>query len=208
MYLGNPLIRIPAILIAITFHEYAHGKMADSLGDRTARMQGRLTLNPLEHLDPIGLLMLWLAGFGWAKPVPVNPMNFKGDKAQGMILVAAAGPGINLLLAFVSLILQFVFSYVIYNDILFQLAQSLVWYNIILAIFNLMPVPPLDGSKIVAGILPYRYRHYYQQLEQFGPFLLIFLILAGAFRFVLMPLALMIHNVMAFIISSFLGVFL
>ncbi len=208
MYLGDPLIRIPALLIAITFHEYAHGKMADYLGDPTARVQGRLTLNPLEHLDPIGLLMLWLAGFGWAKPVPVNPMNFKGDKRQGMVLVAASGPGINLVLAFVALTLQYVFSIVVYNELLFSLAQSLVWYNIILAIFNLIPVPPLDGSKILSGILPYRYSQFYQQLEQFGPFLLIFLIFAGVFRFVLLPLASQIHTLMSFIISLFLGVFL
>jgi len=208
LYLGDPLIRIPALLIAITFHEYAHGKMADYLGDPTARFQGRLTLNPLEHLDPIGLLMLWLAGFGWAKPVPVNPMNFKGDKRQGMVLVAASGPGINLVLAFVALTLQYVFSIVVYNELLFSLAQSLVWYNIILAIFNLIPVPPLDGSKILSGILPYRYSQFYQQLEQFGPFLLIFLIFAGVFRLVLLPLASQIHTLMSFIISLFLGVFL
>lgn len=208
MELGNYLIRIPALLIALTFHEFAHGYAANQLGDPTARFQGRLTLNPLVHLDPIGLLMLWFAGFGWAKPVPVNPLNFRGDKKQGMVLVAAAGPGINLVLAFVALILQgFIFVF-FYNDVLLSLVGTLVTYNILLAIFNLIPIPPLDGSKILAGLLPFRYDYYFRQLEQYGPFLLILLVFTGAFGLIIWPLASYIYFFMATIANIFLGIFI
>ncbi len=208
MELGNYLIRIPALLIALTFHEFAHGYVANQLGDPTARFQGRLTLNPMVHLDPIGLLMLWFAGFGWAKPVPVNPLNFQGDKKQGMLLVAAAGPGVNLALAFVALILQgFIFAF-FYNDVLISLVGTLVTYNILLAIFNLIPIPPLDGSKILAGLLPYRYDYYFRQLEQFGPMLLILLVFTGAFGMIIWPLASYIYFFMATIANVFFGIFI
>ncbi|PKM83925.1 MAG: site-2 protease family protein [Firmicutes bacterium HGW-Firmicutes-13] len=208
MNLGNLLIRIPALLIAITFHEYAHGRMANSLGDPTARFQGRLTLNPMAHLDPIGLLMLWLVGFGWAKPVPVNPLNFRGDKKKGMIMVSAAGPAMNLSLAFISIFFQHIFYFVFYNEILFVLLTSLGTYNILLAVFNLIPIPPLDGSKILAGLLPYRYDHYYRQLEQFGPILLLLLIVTRSFHVVLGPLFYYIQSFMMILISPIIRLFL
>lgn len=210
MDLGSFLIRIPALLITLTFHEYAHGKMADYLGDPTARYQGRLSLNPLEHLDPIGLLMLWLVGFGWAKPVQVNPMNFRGDKKKGMMLVAAAGPGMNLFMALVFMYVQgFIFFNpgIPYASVIYALVTSIVTYNIFLAVFNLVPVPPLDGSKILAGFLPYRYEFYYRQLEQFGPMLLLLLIFTGMIRGLVIPAAYYIQVFMSSLVSPFLNLF-
>ena len=210
--LGDMLVRIPALLIAITFHEYCHGKMADHLGDPTARYQGRLSLNPLVHLDPIGTLMLFFVGFGWAKPVQVNPYNFKGDKKLGMLKVAAAGPGANFSLAFLTMVLQGIFFITLRNETLFITANpffnSLVTYNIFLGIFNLIPIPPLDGSKILSGILPYRYDYYYRQLEQYGFLLLMLLIITGVFRTVIIPLAYYVQVIMASIISPFLRLFI
>lgn len=207
MPLGNLLTRIPALLIAITFHEYAHGRMANSLGDPTARFQGRLTLNPMAHLDPIGLLMLWLVGFGWAKPVPVNPLNFKGNRKQGMIMVAAAGPVMNLFLGFISMFFLYISFFVFNNEGLIEFFRTLLSYNIILAVFNLIPIPPLDGSKILAGFLPYRYDYYYRQLQQFGPMLLLLLIVTGSLNVVLGPLFNAVYNLMDIIIRPIMRLF-
>lgn len=209
--LGDMLVRIPALLIAITFHEYCHGRMADILGDPTPRYQGRLTLNPLVHLDPIGTLMLFFVGFGWAKPVNVNPYNFRGDKKMGMLKVAASGPGANFALAFAAMVLQGVLFVTLRSDNLFITANSffnsLVTYNIFLGIFNLIPVPPLDGSKILSGILPYRFDYYYRQLEQYGFLLLMLLIITGVLRAVVIPLAYYMQVFMASIITPFLRLF-
>jgi len=210
--LGDMLVRIPALLIAITFHEYCHGRMADYLGDPTARYQGRLSLNPLVHLDPIGTLMLFFVGFGWAKPVHVNPYNFKGDKKLGMLKVAAAGPGANFSLAFFTMMLQGILFITLRNETLFITANSffnsVVTYNIFLGIFNLVPIPPLDGSKILSGILPYRFDYYYRQLEQYGFLLLMLFIITGVFRTVIIPLAYYVQVIMASIISPFLRLFI
>ena len=105
----NAVILLPAILIGLTFHEYAHGKVADMLGDKTARMQGRLTLNPIPHLDPLGTILLFIAGFGWAKPVPVNPYNLKGDKKRGMLLISLAGPMTNVAIVMLGFLLGLIF---------------------------------------------------------------------------------------------------
>lgn len=212
LQLGSMLVRIPALLIAITFHEYCHGRMADYLGDPTPRYQGRLSLNPLAHLDPIGTLMLFFVGFGWAKPVNVNPYNFRGDKKLGMLKVAAAGPGANFSLAFTAMVLQGIFYITLRNETLFitvnSFFSSLVTYNIFLAIFNLIPVPPLDGSKILSGILPYRFDYYYRQLEQYGFLLLMLLIISGGFRIIIIPLAYYVQMFMASIITPFLRLFI
>lgn len=210
--MGSMLVRIPALLIAITFHEYWHGRMADNLGDPTPRYQGRLSLNPLVHLDPIGTIMLFFVGFGWAKPVNVNPNNFRGDKKIAMLKVAAAGPGANFFLAFVTMLLQGVLFITIRNQPFFmaanQFANSLVTYNIFLGVFNLIPIPPLDGSKILAGVLPYRYQYYYRLLEQYGFLLLMLLIITGVFRTIVIPVAFYIQYFMASIITPVLRMFL
>jgi len=175
----------PPILLALTFHEYSHGWMAYKLGDPTAKMAGRLSMNPLVHLDPIGTLMIFLVRFGWAKPVPVNPSYFRQPK-RDMLLVSVAGPGANMLLALASGILLRAFraggfDFLPVNILkpLYVMVNFSLQINLALAIFNLLPVPPLDGSKILYGILPPRYEYIYDYLERYGPFVLMGLILFG-----------------------------
>ena len=138
---------LPALLIALTFHEFSHGLAAYYLGDNTAKVRGRLTLNPIKHIDPIGLFTLLVFKFGWAKPVPFNPLNFKNRK-WGTLIVALAGPFSNFILAFLSFMLLLLINPV--NPLFFIFLNSLFLYNLILCVFNLIPVPPLDGSKIIA----------------------------------------------------------
>lgn len=177
------LVAIPAILIAITFHEYAHGKVAYLLGDQTARYQGRLTLNPLAHLDPIGTLLLVVAGFGWAKPVQVDPRQFQGDPKRGMMFVGLAGPLMNLILGYLSavglnLLVESGYSGVA-APYLQQFFYLLLFYNVVLAVFNLVPVPPLDGSRILGGFIPYKYMGILETLERYGFIILLVLIMTG-----------------------------
>ncbi len=146
--------KLPAILLAITVHEYAHGRAADSLGDPTARASGRLTLNPLSHLDPMGFICLLLAGFGWAKPVPVNP-NYFQNPMRGMMLSSAAGPLANLGTAVACGIVFRVLA-PDWDGILAQVLTMAVFYNVALALFNLLPIHPLDGSHVLKGLLPTR----------------------------------------------------
>lgn len=180
------LMRIPALLIAITFHEYAHARMAFAWGDPTAKYQGRMTLNPLAHLDPIGLLMLILFRFGWARPVPINPFNFR-DRRKGLFWVSLAGPGTNLLLGLLFTFVLFALkpSYPLVTAIFY----NLIIYNIFLAVFNVIPLPPLDGSKILASLLPSRYLSFYQTVEPYGPFLLVILLVSGLLTLILLPVS-------------------
>ena len=177
------LLLAPPILLAITFHEYAHGWTAMKFGDPTAKMMGRLTLNPLVHLDPIGTLMLFLVHFGWAKPVPVDPRYFSAPKRQ-MLWVALAGPVANMILAFFSgiLIIGFASSNFMFSSNTAIIGNMLVYslqINLALAVFNMLPIPPLDGSKILRGLLPYEYEHIAFQMEQYGPWVLMSIILFG-----------------------------
>ncbi len=170
------LIAVP-LLYAIIFHELAHGWVAYRLGDPTAKMLGRLSLNPIKHIDPIGTLMLFLFGFGWAKPVPVNFSRLKGG-ATGMIMVSAAGIIANMLLAFIAFLLQRLGSFApasLPGEMLYYMAQI----NIILAAFNLIPLPPLDGSKIVMGFAPPDVRNFLLRIEPYGLFIIIGLLYLG-----------------------------
>ncbi len=166
----------PAVLIGLTFHEYAHAAAAYRLGDRTAKYQGRLTLNPAAHIDVMGLIMLYLFKFGWARPVPVNPYNFRGDRRRGMLLVSLAGPAANLIIAVVAAILLGAFLWNI--PYVNRITQIIIEINVVLAIFNLIPVPPLDGSKILAGLLPVSQEWLYR-FEQYGAIILILLVFTG-----------------------------
>jgi Zn-dependent protease len=162
-----------ALIFSIIIHEVSHGYMAEVLGDPTARLQGRLTLNPIPHIDPIGSILvpafLFIANagflFGWAKPVPYNPYNLN-DQRWGEALVAGAGPGVNILIALVfGLIIRFGHTALPMGFI--ELASIVVLINIMLAFFNLLPIPPLDGSKLLKSILPYKANLAYERLERF-----------------------------------------
>lgn len=184
--LSTLLIILPPILFALTFHEYAHAWTAFKFGDPTARLQGRLTLNPMAHLDPAGTVMLIITilagvGLGWAKPVPVDTRYLKNPR-QGMMWIALAGPVSNILLAF---ILGWLFS-VLPSDggmteIFRQMVRVGISINLSLAFFNLIPIPPLDGSRVLTGLLPPQQAYQYSQLEMYGPMLLIGFIMVDSF---------------------------
>jgi len=189
---------VPA-LMAITCHEVSHGFIADRLGDNTARYMGRLTLNPLKHLDIIGTLMVFLVGIGWAKPVPVNFNNLRHPK-RDMIWVAAAGPITNFILAALSAVAlrglaalgdtvpNAAMIQMFIDPIALMLAFS-VYINLLLAIFNLIPVPPLDGGRVAVGLLPYRQSMAYARIEPFGMIIIIVLVFfTNIFGYVISPI--------------------
>jgi len=199
-------LRIPALLIAVSFHEFAHARVAYYFGDSTAKRQGRMNLNPINHLDPIGTIMILLVGFGWAKPVPINPYNFNNYR-RGIRWVSFAGPLSNLLLAFLSLFIYYSLAkYGIGGGLFDQFMEVLVRLNVFLAIFNMIPIPPLDGSKILMSFLPAAYLHIYRQIEQYAPIILIILIVTRAFGVILYPLANAILRFYNFIIFAILGI--
>ena len=168
------------LLYSVIFHEVAHGWVAGRMGDETAKRLGRLTLNPLKHLDPIGSLMLLIVGFGWAKPVPVNLENIPApQRRKGLILVSAAGVTANILIAFFALLLWRLFS-PDQGTMLYQVLYLLSYINILLAAFNLIPIPPLDGSKILMGFTPESFNRLLYQVEPFGFFIVIGLLISGA----------------------------
>lgn len=199
------LLALP-ILIAVTFHELAHGFVADRLGDPTARLAGRLTINPIKHLDPIGtLVFVFTRMIGWAKPVPVNPYNFKNPK-RDMIWVSVAGPAANLIIAVVSTIVYrtlinlpiaadgFLGEKVMIPILL--MTQLSVILNIGLAVFNLLPVPPLDGSKILMGLLPYKQAIAYSKLEPYGFFILLGLVFLRITDYIIVPIIILLKNLL------------
>jgi Zn-dependent protease len=176
------LLLAPPILLALTFHEFAHAYVAYRHGDDTAKRSGRLTMNPLAHLDPMGTIMIFLVHFGWAKPVPVNPYNLRNPK-RDMMWISAAGPLSNMLLAFISgLLLRLISTAGMMperHSITGIFVIMVVWslqINLALAIFNILPIAPLDGSKILFGLLPARFAKHIYLLERYGPFVLMGLI--------------------------------
>jgi len=174
--LAFALVAIP-LLFSVIIHEVAHGWVAYRMGDPTAKWLGRLSLNPLKHLDPVGTLMLFLVGFGWAKPVPVNFNNIS-DKRKGLILVSSAGIVANILFAFVTLLFMRLFS-TNPSEIAIILVYYVVQINITLAALNLIPIPPLDGSKILMGIVWKRTPYFLARLEPYGFFIIIGLLYLG-----------------------------
>ena len=189
-FLQRLILQIPALLVAVTVHEVSHGLVADRLGDPTARQLGRLTLNPLPHIDPLGALAFVLAGFGWAKPVPVNARNLRRPM-RDMALVAAAGPASNFIIAFVALIAVRLVSRIGAGPFIVEpLAGMLVYvylFNLALGIFNLIPLPPLDGGHFLPYFFPRGSWTLLHQLERYGPFILILLVMTGATRFIIGP---------------------
>jgi Zn-dependent protease len=189
-FLQSLVLKIPALLLAVTIHEVAHGWVADRLGDPTARLSGRLTLNPLPHIDPFGAIAFVLAGFGWAKPVPVNAHNLRRP-VRDMALVAVAGPLSNFLLAFVGLVLLIVVRQWVEAPFFAAPLEGTLRYvyafNLGLAIFNLIPLPPLDGGHFLPYFLPRRAWPQLRQLEQYGPMILLLLVLSGATHYIIGP---------------------
>jgi Zn-dependent protease len=184
------LVRLPALLMAVTVHEVAHGVVADRLGDPTPRLAGRLTLNPISHIDPLGALALVLAGFGWAKPVPVNARNLRAPR-RDMTLVAVAGPVANFVTALAALVAFVVARRAMgRNDLADAIGTVLVLVfelNVALGIFNLIPLPPLDGAHLLRWIVPSRHAGMLVVLEHYGPVLMLVLVISGATRYVIGP---------------------
>ena len=204
-WLIDTLVWLPAILVGLTFHEFAHGLVADRLGDSTPARQGRLTLNPLPHIDWVGFLMLLIFKFGWAKPVQVNPYNFKSISPKtGMMLVSLAGPGMNLIIALLSMA---ALKLLIpgqgegWSALAIPLIIPLVYVNLILAAFNLLPVPPLDGSKILAGFLPEAGANWLYSLEQYGPLILLLLIVTNMVGKILWPLVNFLYGALNLLVA-------
>ncbi|VBB07978.1 peptidase m50 [Lucifera butyrica] len=197
---ADMIFRIPALLIALTVHEYGHARAAVAMGDPTPRYAGRLTLNPVAHLDPIGLIMLWLFRFGWAKPVPINPHNFS-DGRRGVLLVSLAGPGSNVLMALVTaLVIALMAKLQLLTGAWIKVLWLTYSYNIILAIFNLIPLPPLDGSKILSSLLPGRQAYTFERIEPYGPFILMGLVYIGVIGAVTYPLEMALSGIINHIV--------
>lgn len=211
--LSDLILTVLAIVPAMCIHEYAHGWMSYKLGDPSPKYDGRLSLNPLHHIDPLGALFLIIFNFGWAKPVQVNPRYYKNPK-KGMALVALAGPLANFILALICLIVDNVIVKVTGGDVslavylIYQFFLLSAMVNVGLGVFNLIPLPPLDGSKVIAMFLPAKWYYKYMQFEQWG-FVLLFLLLAmGAFSGPLYYLRYGVVNYLDFLanaLTSFLG---
>jgi len=188
------LIYIIPLIFAITVHEFAHGWVANQRGDSTARLLGRLTLNPIKHIDPIGTILvpavLFFTGspflFGWAKPVPINFNALKSPK-QDMILIALAGPISNFVMALLWFLI-ILFAADMQSKLLLDMAQFGIAINLILGVFNLLPLPPLDGSRVVSALLPNNLTYRYNKLEAYGLYILLVLLFLGIFEKIILPI--------------------
>ena len=210
------IISIPGLLIAITFHEFAHAFAADRLGDDTPRRQGRLNLNPFKHLDLFGTIMLVFAGFGWGKPVEINPRNFNRNMslAKAEAIVAIAGPLMNFILAIIFQIIicaiakfapsfYFTGAGILTNLIL----SSIVATNLGLGIFNLIPIPPLDGSKVLGGFLPYNARNWMESHSQIFEIVFVALWVVGILSLIISPLINLAYNGLSSLIAMMFGLY-
>ena len=202
---SNPLafvVYLLALLIAITVHEFSHAKVADYLGDPTPRLQGRLTLNPVVHIDPLGLIMLFLVGFGWGKPVMFDPFNLRNPRKDAA-LISIAGPGSNFIVALLLSLLLKLFIYLgqpFLVTIGYTFLIPIIFLNVVLGVFNFLPIHPLDGFKIVGGFLSEQQAHEWYRLERFGLIFLIVLIFplgqGNMLSFVIWPIINFILNLM------------
>lgn len=195
------IILIPVIIFALSFHEFSHGWMAYRFGDPTAKNAGRLTLNPMAHLDIFGSLALYFMGFGWAKPVPVDPRYLANPK-RDMMWIALAGPISNLMVAFLSGVLLSILlrmGFISGQSSLTMVLIMSLQINLVLAIFNFIPIPPLDGSRILGGLIPYKYQNELAKFEFYGPRVLMGLIILSMFTRI---------NIFSIIISPIMTIFL
>ncbi|MDC1050931.1 site-2 protease family protein [Candidatus Marinimicrobia bacterium] len=208
------VLLIPALVLSLCVHEYSHGIVAYYYGDDTAYRNGRLTLNPAKHLDPMGTLMLLFIGFGYAKPVPVNPFNLKNPR-NDMIKVAAAGPISNILLAFAGIFtiyLLFNINPELISVSLKRFLQIFIQINIYLAIFNLIPMYPLDGGQIFGNLLSEKYPSFANNLKIYGPRFLLGIILFGLFSgfsiigLILQPLYHLVYSILEFVVNIFFSI--
>ena len=198
MFGPDMIFAIPGLLLAMTVHEYAHARVAVAMGDFTPRMTGRLTLNPVAHIDPIGLLMLFFAQFGWAKPVMINARNFK-DWRKGELYVSLAGPAGNLVTAFIAMLLLAAVGEQarwIYNVL-----YLIVLYNINFAVFNMIPLPPLDGSKVLMSFLPGEWAYKLAGIERYSFLILIVLVFTNVLGMIIFPIRAVLLNMMSNIVS-------
>jgi len=208
------LLTLPAVIIAITFHEYAHALAADKLGDDTPRMQGRLNLNPMSHIGPVGFMLLMFAGFGWGKPVQINPRNFNRNinMDKGEAIVSLAGPLMNFMIAIVSAIIlgavymggNATFFYSTIGNIIYILLQELVIINIGLGVFNLIPLPPLDGSKIFINFMPYNTRRWILEHSHIFYYIFLAIWITGLAGVIISPIiSLLYEGLMGGVIAIF-----
>ncbi|SHG98096.1 Zn-dependent protease (includes SpoIVFB) [Anaerosphaera aminiphila DSM 21120] len=197
------IYRIIALLSAIIPHEIAHGYAAYLLGDDTAKSEGRLSLNPLKHLDPIGLLSMIVLRVGWAKAVPINPNKFNKNRKASTIIVSLAGVFVNFIMAILFGIL-FVIGYVKGWNIT-SLFLEILWYNVMLGVFNLVPLPPLDGSKVLASLLPEKIEYYFYKYERYFYIVLIVLLFSGVVNKVISPIIFTIIDKIIFLGAKIYG---
>ncbi|MBP9499451.1 Zn-dependent protease (includes SpoIVFB) [Acetoanaerobium noterae] len=198
------LTMLPGILIALTFHEFAHGLAAYAMGDDTAKNAGRLSLDPMKHIDPIGFIMLFIMRFGWAKPVPINENNFRHERL-GLFFVSIAGITMNLILALIFQLILFFTADIVQLSAYVDVMRGIVWINIMLAAFNLLPIPPLDGSKIIYTFLPRNLRFTFYKYESYGSIILIILLLTGGISLLLNPVISALISFLNSIILLFRG---
>ena len=202
----NPLIALTfviSLVTAITVHEFAHALVAYRLGDPTAKLAGRLTLNPTAHLDPLGTLALLLIGFGWGKPTPFDPFNLRNIKRDSA-LISVAGAASNFIIATL-LSLPYLIAYFTNSlspqiNMAYDILSIGIWLNLILGVFNLIPVHPLDGFKVLAGLLPRDWYRDFMQTEKYGIFILIFLLITGTIGKVLFPV---VSSIFSLLIPGF-----
>ena len=213
----NLLLTLPAVIVAITFHEFAHAKAADMLGDTTPRNQGRLTLNPMSHVDPFGFCLLMFAGIGWGKPVQINPSNFTSNKSRGTCesIVSIAGPLTNFAIAIIACVgylaiyyLFPAFSTATWGTLLRAFLYILMTINVGLGVFNLIPLPPLDGEKIFRNLLPYKAQRWLQ--DNYATLSAIFMILwfVGALDIIVYPVVSTITDVIVILIEKLFTMFI
>ena len=205
------LLTLPGVIIAMTFHEFAHAFVADELGDTTPRAQGRVTLNPASHIDPVGLVLLLFAHIGWGRPVEINPNNFNSNKSIETCeaLVSLAGPVMNFILAFIFMIVYYaLYRFTSVSAIVLYVVYYTVIVNIGLGVFNLIPIPPLDGSKIFSKFLPYNVKAWLDRNMQYIYLIFLILWITGILSYIVSPVINVILTGLNYAVIWLFGIFI